>query len=169
MRSEVIAFSVAATCAILIATAPYARGTLTEAPSREAGTLTCTRNANLGLVVGLTPVADCRFVPAGGGAAQTYRAMFDRGAALPADTVAWRVMTETGTSRPGQLNGLFTAAIGLAEGARHRPAQDAAVVIDLRGEGAVLRRVDRGAAETATLLPPRLRLAADTMPDRAGN
>ncbi|GEP03101.1 DUF992 domain-containing protein [Methylobacterium oxalidis] len=164
MRSEVIAFSVAATCAVLIATAPYARGTLTEVPSREAGTLTCTRNGDLGLVVGLTPVADCIFAPAGEGARQSYRALFERGAALPAGPLAWRVMTETGTSRPGQLDGLFTASLALDEGGR---ARDAAVVIDLRGEGAVLRRIGRGAGEPATLVQPRLRLAAEPAPARA--
>ncbi|MEA1832132.1 DUF992 domain-containing protein [Methylobacterium durans] len=156
MRTEVIAFSIAATCAVLIATAPYARGTLNEAPDREAGTLTCIRNGDLGLVVGLTPVADCTFAPAGGGGAEPYRAMFERGAVLPAETLTWRVMTRTGASRPGQLNGLFTASLGLDPRAR-----DAAIVIDLRGEGAVLRRSESGAAAAASV-QPRLRLAAET-------
>ncbi|WP_187371370.1 DUF992 domain-containing protein [Methylobacterium oryzihabitans] len=77
---------------------------------QPAGTLTCTTNPNLRLVLGHTGGATCTFVAAHGDLRQTYGALFSQGRSggePTAATVSWRVLTTDGTAGAGRLDGLF--------------------------------------------------------------
>ncbi|GJE61511.1 DUF992 domain-containing protein [Methylobacterium trifolii] len=107
MRAILIALSAAA----LAAGAAYGHAVQPEAPTIQAGTLTCTTRPEASLVLGLMPAADCRFVADRGGFAQDYEAVFSPGAFGGAvdrvETAAWRVLTRDGFGRPGMLTGFF--------------------------------------------------------------
>ncbi|MEH3146494.1 MAG: DUF992 domain-containing protein [Methylobacterium frigidaeris] len=109
--------AVASAAALLAATAAgYALARPDARPElRTAGTLTCTTNPNLRLVLGHTGGATCTFVSSRGDLRQTYGALFSQARAPgepTAATVSWQVLTADGSSRPGLLDGLFDGGAG---------------------------------------------------------
>ncbi|WP_298965430.1 DUF992 domain-containing protein [uncultured Methylobacterium sp.] len=145
---------VVALAASLVATAAaYALARPGPQPDwRTAGTLTCTTNPNLRLVLGHTGGATCTFVAARGDLRQTYAALFSqaRGTGDPtAATVSWHVLTADGTAGAGRLDGLFDGgARGSATGVpafearsgtvRLEPGTPAGPVPDFAAHNAVL-------------------------------
>ena len=108
MRSILIAL----TFGVAAASIAYAHTTDGALPMREAGTLSCRTQPELGLVFGRTPVAACTFLAAQGGAVQAYAALLAPRAdvEVAGRTLAWRVLTPGGTSRSGMLEGDFAPA-----------------------------------------------------------
>jgi hypothetical protein len=107
MRTAIIAIALST----LAAAAAEARTSFPSAPMRQAGMLTCDIEPGVGLVLGSTRGASCRFVSNRGGFVQPYggrmdRAGLDLGVASP-QSITWRVTTPGGASRTNMLNGMF--------------------------------------------------------------
>lgn len=137
MRSILIALTVG----IAAGTVAYAHTGDDATPTRQAGTLTCKTLADVGLVFGKSRVAACTFVSDRGDFAQVYGAILPPRADMEApETLAWRVVTAGGASRPDMLDGLFTSASGAS--------------LNLHGRSAALE-------STVGLPEARVTLAAD--------
>ncbi|HEY8564791.1 MAG TPA: DUF992 domain-containing protein [Beijerinckiaceae bacterium] len=96
----------------LLAGAAEARSSSLPAPMREAGTLTCAFDPNLGLVIGSSRGTQCTFERRGRPIAESYSGRFNRlgfdVGLTSTQTIAWRVMTPGGRARPGMLSGTFS-------------------------------------------------------------
>lgn len=123
--------------ALLVGTAAgtiaYAHGVETAGPGRSAGTLTCRIDPGLSLVLGPSRGAACHLVTADG-QRQRYAAILAPGTdGEGARTLTWHVRTADGHTRPGLLDGRFTADGALLRGERADLAPiDAAGETDLR-------------------------------------
>lgn len=103
---------IAAVAAASLATVAQARTTYGEpAPLRQAGTLTCTMDPALGLVLGSTRGATCTYVSTSGRFSQAYQGRFDRVGfdvgISSAQVMTWNVYTPGGRSRSDMLSGMF--------------------------------------------------------------
>ena len=145
MRSILVALSLG----LAAATVAYAHTADRPAPTRQAGTLTCRILDDVSLVLGNSRAAACRFLSDRGDVAQGYAAILppraDRDAGT-SRTIAWRVRSAGGVSRPGMLEGAFSPAKSSA--VLHGNAADLEPVGETIEAGIVLGatdpRTDRG-------------------------
>jgi Protein of unknown function (DUF992) len=121
MRTQIHMTFAAGLVMISMAPTASAQGVL------QVGTLTCTGEGGVGLILGSKKSYDCKFAPAGGGRPQPYAATVTRlglDLGVTGKTVmVWTVLATANSARPGLLAGTYVgaaadASVGVGAGAK---------------------------------------------------